>query len=742
MSGNASNSGEVNPSVSSSVSRSRSKNAPGNQSDIGWKHGFDVNGNGRKVKCNYCSKIVSGGIFRFKHHLAGTREDSEPCASVPDEIKNLMIKVVAEAKNASLKKRKINIGEDEEESENFEGGHKVFGFKGKEKVATTSKGGVQATINQMMKKGYKEEVDAQVAEFFYTSAIPFNVIRNPAFAKMCEMIGKYGVGYKPPSYHDIREKLLKQAVKKTDANLEEYKEEWKKTGCTIMSDGWTDRKRRSICNFLVNSPRGTVFLYSLDTSDISKTADKVFKMLDDVVEFVGEENVVQVVTDNAANFKAAGELLMQKREKLYWTPCAAHCIDLIFEDFEKNLKVHELTIKKGRKITTYIYGRSMLISLLKKFTKGRDLIRPGVTRFATAYLTLACLHELKASLLTMFSSEEWKTSKFGTSQEGRKVAHVVLDSRFWKNVSICLKAAAPLMVVLRLVDSDVKPAMGFIYEEMDCAKEKIRSNFNNIKKSYEEVWRIIDARWDNQLHRPLHAAAYFLNPHFHYEPNFRSDDGGEVKEGLYFCMRRMIPDMAERRKINLQIVEFHNARGLFGMEDAKECRKELNPGEWWDMFGDGTPELKRFAIRILSLTCSSSGCERNWSSFEMVHTKRRNRLHQKKMNDLVYVMYNSKLKSRQIRKTIALPFDDIESDDEWIAEETDDVVEIDQVEGENDSENVHLDGATTDPVLDALDLDNITFENNEDAQAQHSLEEELDDDDDGDDDAIIRGLED
>ncbi|BAU03390.1 hypothetical protein VIGAN_UM094300 [Vigna angularis var. angularis] len=218
----------------------------------------------------------------------------------------------------------------------------------------------------------------------------------------------------------------------------------------------------------------------------------------------------------------------------------------------------------------------------------------------------------------MFSSEEWKTSKFGTSQEGRKVAHVVLDSRFWKNVSICLKAAAPLMVVLRLVDSDVKPAMGFIYEEMDCAKEKIRSNFNNIKKSYEEVWRIIDARWDNQLHRPLHAAAYFLNPHFHYEPNFRSDDGGEVKEGLYFCMRRLIPDMAERRKINLQIVEFHNARGLFGMEDAKECRKELNPGEWWDMFGDGTPELKRFAIRILSLTCSSSGCERNWSSFEIV----------------------------------------------------------------------------------------------------------------------------
>jgi len=475
MSGNASNSVDTNPSASLSFN-SRSKNAPGNRSDIGWKHGFDINGNGRKVKCNYCSKIVSGGIFRFKHHLAGTREDSEPCASVSGEIKNLMIKIVAEAKHATLKRRKLNIIDEEDE-----GGHMLFGFKGKQTVANASKGGVQETINQMMKKGFKEEVDAQVAEVFYTSAIHFNVIRNPAFAKMCEMIGKYGVGYKPPSYYDIREKLLKQAMRKTYLMLEEYKE-WKRTGCTIMSDGWTDKKRRSICNFLVNSPKGTTFLYSLDTLDISKTTDKVFKMLDDVVEYVGEENVIQVVTDNAANFKAAGDLLMQKRERLYWTPCVAHCIDLIFEDFEKNLKVHELTIKKGRKITTYIYGRTMLISLLKKFTIGRDLIRPGVTRFATAYLTLGCLHELKASLLTMFNSDEWKTSKFGTSQEGKGIERVVLDNRVWKNVSTCLKATAPLMVVLRLVDSDVKPTMGFIYEEMDCAKEKIRSNFNNIKK--------------------------------------------------------------------------------------------------------------------------------------------------------------------------------------------------------------------------------------------------------------------
>jgi len=90
------------------------------------------------------------------------------------------------------------------------------------------------------------------------------------------MIGKYGPGYRPLSYHDVREKLLKQAVQKIDDSLQEFRDEWKRTGCSIMSDGWTDKKRRSICNFLVNSPKGTVFLYSLDTFDISKTTDKVF----------------------------------------------------------------------------------------------------------------------------------------------------------------------------------------------------------------------------------------------------------------------------------------------------------------------------------------------------------------------------------------------------------------------------------------------------------------------------------
>jgi len=46
--------------------------------------------------------------------------------------------------------------------------------------------------------------------------------------------------------------------------------------------------------------------------------------------------------------------------------------------------------------------------------------------------------------------------------------------------------------------------------------------------------------------------------------------------------------------------------------------KKKTPAQWWDSYGDECPELQRFAIRVLSLTCTSSGCECNWSAFEMV----------------------------------------------------------------------------------------------------------------------------
>ena len=133
---------------------------------------------------------------------------------------------------------------------------------------------------------------------------------------------------------------------------------------------------------------------------------------------------------------------------------------------------------------------------------------------------------------------------------------------------------------------------------------------------YIPVLDIIDARWELQLHRPLHAFAYWLNPHYHYITDYKQDTN--IKYGMYDCLDRMVPDEVERGKVDLQLNIFSEAKGLFGIAAAKKARDKKTSARWWASYGDECPELQNLAIRVLSLTCSSSGCERNWSAFEMV----------------------------------------------------------------------------------------------------------------------------
>ena len=65
-----------------------------------------------------------------------------------------------------------------------------------------------------------------------------------------------------------------------------------------------------------------------------------------------------------------------------------------------------------------------------------------------------------------------------------------------------IKGFEPLVKVLRLIDGDDKPTMGFIYEATDRAKQSIMENV----RYHEKYINIIDARWNDQLNHPLHAA--------------------------------------------------------------------------------------------------------------------------------------------------------------------------------------------------------------------------------------------
>ncbi|KAK3194230.1 hypothetical protein Dsin_025540 [Dipteronia sinensis] len=65
------------------------------------------------------------------------------------------------------------------------------------------------------------------------------------------------------------------------------------------------------------------------------------------------------------------------------------------------------------------------------------------------------------------------------------------------------------------------------------------------------------------------------------------------------------------------------------------------------MYRNLAPSLRAIAVRILSQT-SSSPCERNWSTFALLHTKQRNHIAYSKLEQLVYCYYYMKLKLKDM----------------------------------------------------------------------------------------------
>ncbi|KAK0592053.1 hypothetical protein LWI29_012517 [Acer saccharum] len=231
----------------------------------------------------------------------------------------------------------------------------------------------------------------------------------------------------------------------------------------------------------------------------------------------------------------------------------------------------------------------------------RDLIQPAPTRFAIAFLTLDSMFSLKLPLQQMFTSTEWEGSSFA-KKEGREIKKIIFNETFWGSMSYALKTTKPLVSVLRMIDSEQMPEMGFIYGAMDKAKEDIAKKLGNEERAYKEIWQIIDQKWEFQLHRYLHAAAYYLNPRFQYSDDFSTHP--EIKIGLMVCMEKLISKEKEKErfKANLQLDLFKHKEGLFSYGIAKNLIHNRSLAHWWTAFGDETPELTSFAVKILSLT--------------------------------------------------------------------------------------------------------------------------------------------
>ncbi|WOL04696.1 hypothetical protein Cni_G13418 [Canna indica] len=259
-----------------------------------------------------------------------------------------------------------------------------------------------------------------------------------------------------------------------------------------MCDSWTGPTRMSIINFLIYCNRRVIYHKSVNASDEVHNVVYISKLMKEVIEKNEPQNFVQIITDNGANFKRAGEI-----------------IELDY---------------------SHIYARTT---------------------------------------------------------DGKQTEKYILNTRFWDCVAEIVVAIEPLYKVLRQVDMEKTPQMGHLY--------------HYIHQAQEEIKRVMIS--------PTKEAAQALN------------------ESRYF----------------------RDSSDNFGDTFAISCQDSIDPVEWWLQFGTEAPTLRKIATCILSQTTSSSGCERNWSTFALIHTEPCNRLSYARLEMLVYVHYNMRLRMRTLQ---------------------------------------------------------------------------------------------
>lgn len=114
----------------------------------------------------------------------------------------------------------------------------------------------------------------------------------------------------------------------------------------------------SIINFMIFCNGRMFFHKSVDATGETQNADFIYSILQEVVvEEVGVEHVVQIVTDNGSNYKKACEKLTQKYPHITWQPCAAHTINLMLKDISR-FPLVDRVVESARRIYRFLYNHN------------------------------------------------------------------------------------------------------------------------------------------------------------------------------------------------------------------------------------------------------------------------------------------------------------------------------------------------------------------------------------------------
>ncbi|KAJ7970782.1 Dimer_Tnp_hAT domain-containing protein [Quillaja saponaria] len=614
--------------------------------------------------CNFCNETFTGSYTRVKAHLLQTSSYGiKSCSKVTLDYRAEMQKKVEEAENRN--KPKCVPLPNSSSSFTHPPSAPIF-----EQRKRKSAGG--SALEQSFGIQSRNYLNALIARMFYSAGLPFHFARNPYYVEAFSYAANNSIsGYVPPGYNSLRCNLLVQEKVHIERLLKPLKGLWKEKGISIVTDGWTDAQRRPLINFMAASEGGPIFLSAIDGSKEYKDKHYIASLITNVIKEVGPQKVVQVITDNAPVCKAAGMLVQAEYPHIFWTPCVVHTLNLALKNIcaAKNTERNEIVYNEcwwitmvsdeAKIIKDFIMNHAMRLAIFNEFVPLK-LLAVAETRFASTIVMLKRFKLIKHGLQSMVISDKWNAYREDSVGIAQTVKEIILNDLWWDKVDYILSFTGPIYDMLRLCDTD-KPTLHLVYDMWDSMIEQVRTViFRQEKKEEDEVsdfynvvYAILIDRWTKSC-TPLHCLAHSLNPRYYSKqwleglPNrVPPHKDVEISAERNKCFLKYFPIAEERRFVNIEFARFSGCMDVFASFDSLQDRWDLDPKMWWLVHGSSASLLQNIALKLLGQPCSSSCCERNWSTYSFIHSMRRNKITPQRAEDLVYVHTNLRLLSRK-----------------------------------------------------------------------------------------------
>jgi hypothetical protein len=478
--------------------------------------------------------------------------------------------------------------------------------------------------------------------------------------------------YQPPGEFRLKGSLLDQETEQ----IENWKQQLLSQNLiTVTGDGWTNTSGVGCKNIEAVTRHGAVHIRT-----VARTADVVEENADyianifktNIQQLGGVERVVGICTDNESTMRSVWEKLESDADLkgLVAVPCAAHLCNLLLKDLA-NMNWISTIIGNVKELVLHVKSHGHVLALFRsKATahptlQGKELQMPCVTRFGTYFTMLERTFLMKVALREMVVDASYESSR----NYNKEITRKILSDDFWAHVEQAIQLMEPVYSLLRFVDGNAQ--IGHVFDLVREVGEKIsKVDSNDANRAFQLFMERLNGTTRKvAFHHPVHTLSMMLLPS-NWDVDFAQKYGEQyanMRLEFTATLRKMSRTVLDAANALVQYDQVYRQKQLPIFQDALVVASAsiVDPVTWWECNGHEMQELQHVAKRVLSLACSNSAAERNWSIHGFIHSKSRNRLSFDLQAKLVNLYSNLKLQERLLTKKSVQPVIDYMTDEEF-----------------------------------------------------------------------------